>query len=83
MNTTQTRSRYIHVGTRSKSLAGYGSSQSVGDMEEVIYVSLWVVLQQLDVGSEISNQEALPDKDEHGTAYPQQGVLYKNTGGIR
>jgi hypothetical protein len=47
-------------------------------MEEVIYVSLWVVLQQLDIGREISNKEALPDKDEHSTAYPQQRVLYKN-----
>jgi hypothetical protein len=61
-----------------KSLAGYGSSQSVSNVEEVIYVSLWVVLQQLDIGGEISNQKTLPDKDEHSTAYPQQGVLYKN-----
>ena len=58
----------------SQSLAGHGSSQSVSDVEEVIYVSLRVVLQQLDIGGEISNQEPLPDKDEHSTAYPQQRV---------
>lgn len=44
-------------GTRmqegNKSLARYGPSQPVGDVEEVIDVSGWVMLQQLDIGSEV------------------------------
>lgn len=44
-----------------KSLASYCSSQPVSDVEEVIDVSRWIVLQQLDVGGEVSNQEASPD----------------------
>jgi len=42
-------------------LAGNCPSQSVGDVEEVIDVSSWVMLQQLDIGSEVSSQQPLPD----------------------
>jgi hypothetical protein len=38
-----------------KSLAGYGPSQPVGDVEEVIDVGGWVMLQQLDIGGEVSS----------------------------
>lgn len=67
--TTKTRSRYRYAENENVSLAGYASSQSVSNVKEVVDVSRWVVLQQLDVGSEVSSQEAPPDKDEHGTAY--------------
>jgi hypothetical protein len=42
-------------------LAGNCPSQSVGDVEEVIDVSSWVMLQQLDIGSEVPSQQPLPD----------------------
>jgi hypothetical protein len=38
-----------------KTLAGYSSSQPVGDVEEVIDVGGWVMLQQLDIGGEVSS----------------------------
>jgi len=34
-----------------------------------------VILQELEVGGEITGQEALPDKDQHCTAYSEQGFL--------
>jgi len=42
-------------------LASNCPSQSVGDVEEMIDVSSWVMLQQLDIGSEVSSQQPLPD----------------------
>lgn len=38
-----------------KSLASYCPSQPAGDVKEVIDVGGWVMLQQLDIGSEVSS----------------------------
>jgi hypothetical protein len=34
-----------------------------------------VILQELEAGDKIAGQEALPDKDQHCTAYSEQGIL--------